>query len=401
MGSEDARFRSLIGETIMVDPESVKEKFRERFGGAPRVFRAPGRVNLIGEHTDYNDGFVLPMAVEFDTVVAAAPRNDRHILVHSLTLGESREIDLDAPAKARRGDWVDYVEGVARVLEARGLRLAGANLVLHSDVPVGAGLSSSAALEVSTGLALASISGYEIDGLALALAGQRAEHVYVGTRSGIMDQFVAALAKSDHALIIDCRALTSASVPVRLPGTQIVICDSRVSHSLAGSEYNTRRGECEAGVTLLKAWRPSINSLRDVGPEEFEGYESRLPEPIRRRCRHVVTENVRTLSAAAALTRVDVEELGKLMVASHASLRDDYEVSCVELDLLVEFALSVDGVYGARMTGGGFGGCTVNLVRDDALEEFAHVVCDRYNRAAQRDPAVYVSRAAVGAREVV
>jgi galactokinase len=384
----------------MVDPESVERSFRERFGETPRVFRAPGRVNLIGEHTDYNEGFVLPMAIERDTVVAAAPREDRRVVLHSLTLGETREFDLDGQAVARRGDWLDYVEGVARVLEARGVRLTGAHLVLDSDVPVGAGLSSSAALEISAGFAFVTISGHEVDRLALALAGQRAEHVYVGARVGVMDQFVAALAQEGQALLIDCRALTSALVPMRLPEMEVVICDSRVSHNLAWSEYNTRREECEAGVDMLRAWRPSIQSLRDVGTEEFELYAPRMPEPIRRRCRHVVTENARTLAAAAALAKGDAANMGKNMLGSHASLRDDYEVSCRELDLLVECALSVDGVLGARMTGGGFGGCTVNLVRRHGVDEFRRVVSEQYNRATNLEPILYVSKAGAGAEEI-
>lgn len=384
----------------MTDRAELRQTFQQMYGQTPRLFRAPGRVNLIGEHTDYNDGFVLPMAIERETVVAAAPRTDRLVRINALDFGEQAEFDLDRPGPPQRGVWLDYIEGVARALERRGVSLVGATLALSSSVPEGAGLSSSAALEVSTGLALASISGAEIAPVELALAGQEAEHTYVGALVGIMDQFIAALGRRDHALFIDCRSLDASLVPAADAETVFVICNTNVKHDLAASEYNTRREECERGVELLRAALPGIRALRDVSVEEFESYELLLPEPVRRRCRHVVTENARTVAAAEALRRGDLGEFGRLMDRSHRSLRDDYEVSCRELDVLVEIAGNLGGVLGARMTGGGFGGSTVNLVRRDALDEFREVITREYTRATGLSATVLVSGAADGASEI-
>ena len=384
----------------MIESDPLRSAFRARYGREPRLFRAPGRVNLIGEHTDYNDGFVLPMAIDRETVVAAAVRTDRRVRLFSLNVDESFEFDLDHPGEPQRGIWLDYVEGVARALEARGVPLHGADLAVTSDIPVGAGLSSSAALEVSAGLALASVSESEVDGVVLALAGQSAEHEYVGIKCGIMDQFIAALGRAGHALLIDCRSLEAKLVPFDTSQVSVVICDTRVKHKLSSSEYNTRRAECEQGVGILRKSLPGIRALRDVSVAEFEQYEHQLPDVIRRRCRHVVTENERTLAAAEALRRGDLPEMGRLMDRSHRSLRDDFEVSCHELDLLVDIAGNSGGVVGARMTGGGFGGCTVNLVRRDELEEFERFVSEEYSRATNLKAGIYISEASDGAREI-
>jgi galactokinase len=273
-------------------------------------------------------------------------------------------------------------------------------MLITSDVPVGAGLSSSAALEVSTGLALLSVAGADVDRVALALAGQQAEHEYVGTMCGIMDQFIAALGRAGHALLIDCRSLEATNIPLDTSQMSVVVCDTNVKHELSSSEYNTRRAECARGVEILRESLPQIRALRDVSVVEFRRHEASLPEVIRRRCRHVVTENARTLSAAAALREGRAGEMGRLMYRSHESLRDDYEVSCFELDTLVGIAQRVEGVVGARMTGGGFGGCTVNLVRRDALADFQRVVGEQYARATGIAPTIYVSEAADGAKEV-
>lgn len=384
----------------MIEREAVGRAFRERYGRAARIFRAPGRVNLIGEHTDYNGGFVLPMAIERETIVAAAPRTDRIVRAYSVGLDEELSFDLDYPNPPRRGIWLDYVEGVARALEAKGLKLSGADLLIDSDVPAGAGLSSSAALEISVGLALTRIAGQEVDGVTLALAGQQAEHTYVGTLCGIMDQFVAALARERHALLIDCRSLKAEPVPLDTTEAAFVVADTRVKHELSSSEYNVRRAECARGVELLQERLPGITQLRDVSVEEFERHEDVLPEPIRRRCRHIVTENRRTLAAAHALGAGDLAEMGRLMYESHNSLRDDYEVSSPELDLLVELARGLPGVLGARMTGGGFGGSTVSLVRREALEDFERALSEGYERETGQRPAVLVSEAGAGAGEL-
>ena len=384
----------------MIEAEEVRRAFRALYGGEPRVFRAPGRVNLIGEHTDYNDGFVLPVAIERETLAAARARPDRLVRSHSVNQDEGAQFDLDVPGPMRRGLWLDYVEGVARALERRGVRLRGADLCVVSDVPVGAGLSSSAALEISTGLALSAVSGHDVERVTLALAGQEAEHTYVGAQVGIMDQFVSVLGRAGHALLIDCRTLEAEPVPLDTTRAAVVICDSKVKHELSASEYNVRRAECEEGVRLLKGVLPDIKALRDVTADEFARHAGLLPEPVRRRCRHVVTENERTLSAAGALRRGALEELGRLMSLSHRSLRDDYEVSCRELDVLVEIADASEGVLGARMTGGGFGGCTVNLVLREAVEAFRAAVAERYAAATGIEPAVYVTEACDGAREL-
>lgn len=384
----------------MIDLSALRSRFKSLYGTEPRLFSAPGRVNLIGEHTDYNDGFVLPMAIDRRTLVAAAARVDRRVRVRTLNLEETAEFDLDRPWTPRQRHWLDYVEGMARILEERGLRLSGADLAIESDVPVGAGLSSSAALEVSAGLALVSVSGASIDRAQLALAGQAAEHKYVGANVGIMDQFVAALGRRGHALLIDCRSLQWTPIPLNLPGTAVLICDTGVKHELASSEYNTRRRECERGVEMLREFLPGIKALRDVSLDEFNMYENRLSEPIRRRCRHVVSENVRVLAFADALRSGRLEEIGRLMALSHQSLRDDYEVSSAELDLMVSIAAGLgEATVGARMTGGGFGGCTVNLVRRAAVEEFQKVIRHEYSRVTNIDPAIYIVEAEDGAQE--
>jgi galactokinase len=385
---------------LVIDLDRLCDVFRERYGTEPRLFRAPGRVNLIGEHTDYNDGYVLPMAIDRQTVVAAHARGDRLVRAFSLDLDSAVAFDLDRPGPKQRGSWLDYIEGVARALEASGLRLCGADLALGSDVPAGAGLSSSAALEVSVGLALTSIATHQIELARLALAGQQAEHDYVGIKCGIMDQFTAALGRAGQALLIDCRSFETSYIPLDPSRARIVICDSHVKHRLASSEYNTRRAECERGVGILRLALPHIRALRDVAISEFHAREHQLPEPVRGRCRHVISENARTLAAAEALRAGELEEMGRLMFRSHESLRDDYEVSCAELDLLVEIAASVEGVLGARMTGGGFGGCTVNLVVHEALEDLQQVLAREYKKATNLAPTIYVSEAASGAGEI-
>jgi galactokinase len=385
----------------MINLQDIRSQFQKIYGNEPRLFRAPGRVNLIGEHTDYNGGFVLPMAIECETIVAAARREDRKIQVRSLNLNEAGEVDLNAPEQKLRGSWLDFIEGVARVLERQNVNLSGADLLIYSDVPTGAGLSSSAALEISVGLALSEISGSTIDKKILALAGQQAEHEFVGAKVGIMDQFISALGKRGHALLIDCRSLEAEQIPFAPTDTVVVICDTNVKHKLSGSEYNTRRSECEQGVEILQKFLPGIEQLRDVSVEDFEKHETHLPGVIKKRCRHVVTENARTLKAAGALKKGDFSEFGRLMRLSHKSLRFDYEVSCRELDLLVDIAAECKGVLGARMTGGGFGGSTVNLVERENLDDFKEKISTEYHRQTQIETKIYVSTPAEGAGEIV
>jgi galactokinase len=386
---------------MAIDLSELKSKFAEIYGREPRFFRAPGRVNLIGEHTDYNDGFVLPMAIENETVVAAAAREDRKIRVRSLNLNEEEIVDLDAPEQRERGSWLDFIEGVARILERKNVILSGADLLIYSSVPTGAGLSSSAALEISVGLALTEISNQKVDRVTLALVGQAAEHEFVGAKVGIMDQFISAMGRKDHALLIDCRKLETEQIPFVSDELEIAICNTNVKHELSSSEYNVRRAECEEGVKILQEFLPGITHLRDVSVEEFEKYEKHLPEIIRKRCRHVITENARTLNAAEALKKGDFSEFGRLMWLSHSSLRDDYEVSCAELDIMVEIAADCQGVLGARMTGGGFGGSTVNLVRRKNLDAFKEKILAEYHRHTKIEPDIYVSNPAEGAGEIL
>ncbi len=372
-------------------------RFRDMFGTSARIFRAPGRVNVIGEHTDYNDGFVMPAALEFYTWVAAAKREERVLEAYSEHFGEKIGLSLDELAGPPRRHWSDFVRGVAAVLQNAGYKLAGANLVIYGEVPIGAGLSSSASLEVATALALISLSGLDVPRLDLVKLCQRAEREFVGTRCGIMDQFVAVYGATGHALMLDCRSLEYQLLPVP-HDLRLVVCNSMVRHELASGEYNRRRADCEEGVKLMQPQLPGIRALRDVGVADLEACKLMLPATVYRRCRHVVTENQRVLAAAKALQSGEADRFGQLMYRSHASLRDDYEVSCRELDLLVDLAASRPGVYGARMTGGGFGGCTVNLLRADATDSFKEHISRAYREATGIIPEIYVCEPAQGAQ---
>lgn len=384
----------------MIDPELLSEKFAELYNREPRIFRAPGRVNLIGEHTDYNGGFVLPMAIDRETAMAVAERNDRKIRVHTVNFGETAEFDLDEEKLLQKGFWLNFIEGVARILERNSVKLKGADILLWSDVPTGAGLSSSAALETVTGLALSEMSGFSIDRTLLAKIGQQTEHEFVGAKVGIMDQFVSANAKKDHALLLDCRSLEFENVPLDLTETAILICDTKVKHDLAASEYNTRRAECEEAVRILKQFLPEIEQLRDVSVAEFEKYKDNLPDVIQRRAKHIVNENERTLKAAEYLKQHKLNEFGLLMFGSHESLKNDYEVSCAELDLLVEIAKTKKDILGARMTGGGFGGSTVNLVKRENLMQIIEEIVTEYEKQTKISPTILIAEACNGASEV-
>jgi len=373
--------------------------FEKIFGARPRIFRAPGRVNLIGEHTDYNDGFVMPASLGFSTYVAIAPRRDRKLLIHSEEFPGNFEFDLDHLPEERVGAWCDYVLGVASVLRRQGHKLAGANLLVHGEVPIGAGLSSSAALEVSSALALLSLTETSLPLPEIAQLCRQAENSFVGARVGIMDQFVSCMGKAGHGLLLDCRSLEFKFVPIPT-GLMLVVCNTMVKHDLATGAYNTRREECEVGVRAFARWDPTIRALRDVSVEMLDQHANDLPATIRKRCTHVIRENQRTLDAARALTEGDLHRVGKLMRESHNSLRDLYEVSCRELDVMVEAAQGLPGFCGGRMTGGGFGGCTVNLVREESAEDFAKQIAERYRQATGIDAQVYLCSAEDGAQAV-
>lgn len=386
----------------MVDLPKLRKSFAEISAVEPRLFSAPGRVNLIGEHTDYNDGFVLPMAANLRTFVAAGKRSDGQVLVHSLDLGETARFSLnqDGGSPGVTKSWVNYIRGVTETLCEEGPTFSGANLVIASDVPIGAGLSSSAALEIAVGFALAEMSGLNISRLELAKAAQKAERVFVGTNSGLMDQLTATFAHANHAMLIDCRSLQITQIAMRLPRTATVICDTRVKHALVSSAYNDRRRECEQAVALLsQKGKQDLRALRDLQLDDLSLIAA-LPEPERRRARHVVTENERTLQAAQALAAGDAEKLGELMVKSHDSLRDDFEVSCPELDIMVDLALSLEGVSGARMMGGGFGGCTINLVDRERVDAFADRMTAGYQLATGLVPLINVVQPDDGVMEL-
>ena len=383
----------------MTNPLQLLERFRARFAALAAIYGAPGRVNLIGEHTDYNDGFVLPAAIEFYCWVACAPRTDRKLVIHSENFSETAEGNLDSLSAARKNHWGNYPLGVAWALQNSGKRLNGANLLIGGDVPLGSGLSSSAALEVAVGFALLHQSGLHVDRTELARLCQKAENEFVGAHVGIMDQFVACHGRPSHALLLDCRSLEHKLVKLP-PGMQLVICNTMVKHALASGEYNRRRAECEEGVRTLRRVLPEIQALRDVTLGGLEEHRALLDATVYRRCHHVITENNRVKSAMRAFECGDNRALRTLMRESHRSLRDDYEVSCKELDLMVEIASAQPGVIGARMTGGGFGGCTVNLVEATAVEAFKQNVATRYLAKTGLSPEIYVSPAAAGVRQI-
>jgi galactokinase len=385
-------------------PRQFCELFSSRFASAPRIFRAPGRVNLIGEHTDYNDGFVLPAAIDLYIWTAIAPRTDHKLHVFSENLNESAEIDLTVAAPQPRHAWSDYVHGVALMLQKSGVTVPGSDLVIHGNVPTGAGLSSSAALEVSVLSALLASSGNTLPLKEVARLCQRAENEFVGARVGIMDQFASCFGSAGHALLLDCRSLEYQ--PLSVPeGITMVICNTMVKHGHSGGEYNDRRAQCEEGVRILKQYYPAIKALRDVTLAQLESQRTeyrheRMPELIYRRCHHIVSENERVLRTAEALKKGDLKTVSVCMAESHLSMKNDYEISCRELDIMVELSQKLPGLLGARMTGGGFGGCTINLVRTDSVEKFRDGIRAAYRDATQIDPEIYLSAAGAGVTEI-
>jgi galactokinase len=380
-------------------PLQLLDAFQARFGMAANVYRAPGRVNLIGEHTDYNDGFVLPAAIEFYSWAAAAPCKDGKLVIYSENFNETTDARLDSLTPLRKKHWANYPLGVAWALRNGGKPLSGANIYIAGEVPLGAGLSSSAAIEVAVGFALLGVSGLAVDRTELAQLCLKAENEFVGARVGIMDQFVSCYGRTSHALLLDCRSLKHEFV--KLPADiQLVICNTMVRHEVASGEYNARRAECEEGVRILRNAFPEIRALRDVTLAQLEAHRQNLSPTIFARCHHVITENARVKSAVEAFRGADFQALGPLMQESHRSLRADYEVSCKELDLMVEIAAAQPGVIGARMTGGGFGGCTINLVESAAVSYFKRRVAEEYSSKTSLTPEIYVSPASEGAEQI-
>ncbi len=387
----------------MLNSNVVRERFAAYYHASSEVIAcAPGRVNLLGEHTDYNDGFVLPIAIDRSTCVAARARADRIVHCYTVQFDQADSFSLDAIERSATLPWSNYVRGVIHGIQTLypQVPLGGADLLIDSDIPLGSGLSSSAALEIAVGAAFQALNHLRITGTALALLAQQAEHIFAGVQCGMMDQLIVALGQADHALLIDCR--DQHYKPVPLPSqASIIVSDSGVERTLAASAYNQRRAECAEAVRYLQAQRPAITALRDVTVADLDQYGTTLPPLIRARARHVVHENARTLAGAAALQADDLATFGALMCASHISLRDDYQVSSDVLDTLVAAAWAVPGCYGSRLTGAGFGGCTVSLVQTAAIERFVTTVTQAYQSRTGRIPAMYVCRAAAGVQIIV
>lgn len=382
----------------MLGEEALMEAFRSHFNSSPGMCsRAPGRVNLIGDHTDYNEGFVFPVAINRAVTILSSPRSDRIVRLYSVNFDEYLEFGLTELQPGEKAHWSSYVKGVAREFLALGCEIGGFDGVITGDVPTGSGLASSAALEVAVAFMISGLSGFNIPRRDIALLCQRAEQNFVGVKCGIMDQFISALGVEDHGLFIDCRSLDYSIVPLNLDGYSLVICDSNAPRELASSAYNERWRECMEGVRLLSAHLPGISALRDVSSRDLSKLAELLPEPIRSRCRHVISEDERALEAVKNLENGRLVEFGRLMIASHDSLKRDYEVSSPSLDRLVELALAGSECLGSRMTGAGFGGCTVSLVKDTGIEQFIDRVSRGYRESTGRAVTPIMSRAMNGA----
>ncbi|HEX3570287.1 MAG TPA: galactokinase [Acidobacteriaceae bacterium] len=393
----------------MHTPAELAALHFDSYGAPATLYAAPGRVNLIGEHTDYCDGFVMPAAIDFSTVVAISQRNDGRLLVHSVNYEDHVDHALnefldDRFAQLRGGSetrWSDYVAGVLWKLREHGVPVAdGFSITIEGDVPLGAGLSSSAAIEVATAFAVLGAASFDMPLEKIAQLCRAAESGFVGANVGIMDQFVSCCGAQDHAVMIDCRSLQYTLAPIP-SDVRIVICNSMVKHSVAGGEYNTRRAEIEEGTGILRRHRPEIKALRDATVEDLRRWGNEMPDNVLRRCRHVVTEDNRVLAAVDAFRAGDLPRFGQLMREAHISFRDDFEASCKEIDILVELANERPECFGARLTGGGFGGCTVNLVSADRVDEFTRAMRDGYKQATGIDSDIYVSRASAGAHQIL
>lgn len=379
----------------------LKEDFRELFGGEPAaVVKGPGRVDLMGNHTDYNDGYVLPVAVNVDVLAAGRLRDDNTVSVYSANFDTKVDFDLDAIEYDNVNTWSNYVRGVLRFLREAGISLRGADVALAGNVPIGSGLSSSAAIEMATGFLFQTLIGFEMSGPDLALIGQKAENKFVGVNTGIMDQFVSRLAKKDHALFLDCRTLEYDLLPLDTSKVKIVVCDTMKRRGLVDSEYDARRAQCEEAARMFAQWIPGVKALRDVSAADFERCKDRLPDVICKRAQHVIYENQRVLDSREVLNAGDFERFGRMMNESHDSARDYYEVSCDELEAMAGVARKSPGALCARLAGAGFGGCTVSLVYDQSVQEFIDAVKPAYKDKTGLEPSLYVCTAEDGASVV-
>jgi galactokinase len=382
----------------MSSPASLAAEFETLFGTAPRVFRTPGRVNLIGEHTDYMAGLCLPIAVDRAVTVAAASRDDGMLLLHSKAFGDAGPFSLANLAPSEPRAWHDVISGVAAVLLRNGLPVHGANLLIDTDLPIGGGMSSSAAVAVGAGRALLALSHAHLEPLELSMAVQAAESEFMGTRCGLLDPLAICSARAGQSVLIDCRSRTTALVP--FDGAAVLVFDTRTKRDLSGSGYNQRRGECEAGLALLRKYAPEIGTLRDVESARLDDFAGRVRSPFFERVRHVVSENERVVAAAEALRRRDIAAFGALMLDSHRSLREDYAVTTDELDWAVSRIAGFPGTYGAKMTGGGFGGCVVALVDEAALDDVVRGALPAYEERFGVTAEAYRVRASDCAREI-
>jgi galactokinase len=384
----------------MHDPQILRSKHLARFQAEPAIFAAPGRVNLIGEHTDYAEGFVMPVAIDFATLAAISPRNDGKVVLHSENYGEEKTFAAAVlPATAQK-HWSDYPLGVLTMLAGDGHAIPGFSLTLWGDVPLGSGLSSSAALEVATALAVSQLLGVQYPGPALARLCQRAENEFVGANCGIMDQFISANGQENHALLLDCRDLSFRLAPIP-SHVALVIANTMVKHSVAGGDYPTRRAESEAACAAIARHRPEVRFLRDATVADLERWGGEMAPKSLMRARHIVTENLRTVAAAEALLKGDLAQVGRLMAEAHVSYSRDFEASCPEADLMVDLAQDLPGLFGARLTGGGFGGCTINLVERSEARAFAQELGRRYAAKTGIAPEVHLCHASGGARRVL
>lgn len=373
----------------------LRGKFIERFGSKPSVVRSPGRVNIIGEHTDYNNGFVLPAAIDKAIYVAVSKRNDEVISLYSEEFHQEHEVTTGTVSRCDK-QWPNYILGVVDQLQKRGYVISGFNLSIDGDVPIGSGLSSSAAVECATAFALNEIFELNIPRSELILIAQKAEHEFAGVMCGIMDQFASMFGKKDHVIRLDCQTLDYKYEPLNLHGYKIVLLNTNVKHSLASTAYNTRRNECRTGVEMVKKHAADVNSLRDVTVEMLEKFVKPNDELIYKRCKYVVEENARLISACEELEKGNIKALGEKMYGSHEGLSKEYEVSCRELDFLVDAVRHRNGVLGARMMGGGFGGCTINIVKEDAVEDLIEEVGAQYRQQMDRELTAYVVQTADG-----
>jgi galactokinase len=384
----------------MKSVETFRTLHRHRFGVEPAIFAAPGRVNLIGEHTDYAEGFVMPVAIDFATLAGISARNDGKIVLYSENFGQQVIFEAgELPAKAS-GEWIDYPIGVASVLKGEGHAIPGFSLTLWGDVPLGSGLSSSASVEVATALALTSFMKVSYPASIVARLCQRAENEFVGANCGIMDQFISANGKKDHALLLDCRDLSFRLAPIP-PDVALVIANTMVKHSIAGGDYTTRRAEVEAACAVIASHRPEVKFLRDATVDDLKRWGAEMSPNSLKRARHVITENLRTVAAADALIKGDVGEVGRLMAEAHTSYSQDFEASCPEADAMVELAQGLPGLIGARLTGGGFGGCTINLVDQSHAREFSEALSALYAGQFGIVPQMHVCHASNGAHPII